>query len=92
MLEPARMGVPAIVGPHTHNFTDIMQLMIEKNAISIAHDAQALAMMLVSAARGQAPYSERAQNAVMLAESFNQVGSLYLAELADRSSVKPSLT
>ena len=92
MLEPARMGVPAIVGPHTHNFTDIMQLMIEKNAISIADDAQALTMMLVSAARSQAPYSERAQNAVMLAESFNQVGSLYLAELAHRSSVKPSLT
>ena len=92
MLEPARMGVPAIVGPHTYNFTDIMQLMIEKNAISVAHDVQALVMMLVSAARGHAPFAERAQNAVMLAESFNRVGSLYLVELIRPSSAKPGLT
>ena len=69
-----------------------MQLMIEKNAISVAHDVQALVMMLVSAARGHAPFAERAQNAVMLAESFNRVGSLYLVELIRPSSAKPGLT
>ncbi len=86
MLEPARMGVPVIVGPHTHNFTDVMQLMLENNAINVANDAQALAMLLDSAAKGHAAFSERAQNAVRLAESCSRVGILYMEALIDQAS------
>ncbi|HEY0797130.1 MAG TPA: 3-deoxy-D-manno-octulosonic acid transferase [Acidisarcina sp.] len=34
-LEPARFGVPVVMGPHFHNFRTIVRRMIEKDAIRI---------------------------------------------------------
>ena len=83
MLEPARMTVPVVVGPHTDNFFDIMQVMLENNAISVASDVQEATAMLKSAAQGESPFSERAENAVAIAESFSGIGNQYLQELAN---------
>lgn len=86
MLEPARMGVPVFVGPHTENFIDIMQTMIEKNAISVASEKMDLITMLKSAAKGHPAFIERAENAVRLAESFDSIGSQYMKELINTAS------
>ena len=33
LLEPASLGVPSVVGPHTFNFIDITQLLVEVGAV-----------------------------------------------------------
>ncbi len=42
LLEPAALGVPAIVGPHTHNFAEITALLLDAGAVARIADAAAL--------------------------------------------------
>jgi 3-deoxy-D-manno-octulosonic-acid transferase len=42
VLEPASLGVPALVGPHTFNFTEITELLLETGAVQRVADATAL--------------------------------------------------
>ena len=42
VLEPAALGVPALVGPHTFNFQDITDLLIETGAVQRVSDAASL--------------------------------------------------
>ncbi len=42
LLEPAALGVPAIVGPHTHNFAEITALLVDAGAVARIGDAAAL--------------------------------------------------
>jgi 3-deoxy-D-manno-octulosonic-acid transferase len=42
MIEPAALGRPVIVGPHTGNFTDVMRRFIEADAMRIVHDEDQL--------------------------------------------------
>lgn len=61
-LEPARLGCPVLVGPHTWNFTEILDRMaaagglvrIDPGPDAAATLAEAVAAMLTNAARGQA--------------------------------------
>ncbi len=84
ILEPARLGIPVIVGPHTENFADVMQAMLSNNAISIANDEVELTTMLKSAAAEDPLYIERADNAKILAESLSGVGANYLQALTEK--------
>jgi 3-deoxy-D-manno-octulosonic-acid transferase len=43
LLEPAALGVPALVGPHTFNFQEITELLIETGAVQRVSDAASLA-------------------------------------------------
>lgn len=43
LLEPAALGVPALVGPHTFNFQEITELLIETGAVQRVCDAASLA-------------------------------------------------
>ena len=43
VLEPAALGVPALVGPHTFNFQDITELLVEVGAVQRVHDSESLA-------------------------------------------------
>jgi 3-deoxy-D-manno-octulosonic-acid transferase len=43
LLEPAALGVPALVGPHTYNFQDIAALLLEAGAVRRIADANGLA-------------------------------------------------
>ncbi len=43
ILEPAMYGVPVIVGPHTENFRDIIELFRRADAVTVVHDAGQLA-------------------------------------------------
>ena len=42
VLEPAALGVPVIVGPHTQNFSEIVNQLYEANALYIARDLGSL--------------------------------------------------
>lgn len=48
ILEPAMYGVPVIVGPHTENFRDIIQLFQRADAVSIVENPNAFSRELVS--------------------------------------------
>jgi 3-deoxy-D-manno-octulosonic-acid transferase len=42
LLEPAALGVPALVGPHTGNFSEITELLLKSGAVRRVHDAASL--------------------------------------------------
>ena len=42
LLEPAALGVPALVGPHTFNFQEITELLIVAGAVQRVSDASSL--------------------------------------------------
>jgi 3-deoxy-D-manno-octulosonic-acid transferase len=46
-LEPAALGVPAVVGPHTFNFEDITARLVAVGAVQAIADAQELAPALL---------------------------------------------
>ena len=46
VLEPAALGIPALVGPHTFNFQEITELMLASGAVQRVIDAGSLAKKL----------------------------------------------
>ena len=43
LLEPASLGVPLLTGPHTYNFTEVMSLLAQANAVYVVADAEEIA-------------------------------------------------
>jgi 3-deoxy-D-manno-octulosonic-acid transferase len=43
MMEPASLGIPVITGPHTFNFTEITELLLERDVLIRISDEQHLA-------------------------------------------------
>lgn len=43
MLEPASLGLPVLSGPHTYNFVEITELLVEKGVLFIISNAEQLA-------------------------------------------------
>jgi 3-deoxy-D-manno-octulosonic-acid transferase len=63
-LEPARLGCAVITGPHTHNFDEIMQKMLQAHVIHVAANSDALApqiSVLLSDAAQRETLGERAR-------------------------------
>jgi 3-deoxy-D-manno-octulosonic-acid transferase len=48
LLEPAALGVPALVGPHTGNFQEITALLLEAGAVLRVADGDALARRVLA--------------------------------------------
>lgn len=46
LLEPAALGVPVLVGPHTFNFTEVTDLLLDADAVLRVADANGLAEAL----------------------------------------------
>jgi 3-deoxy-D-manno-octulosonic-acid transferase len=46
VLEPAALGVPVLVGPHTFNFEEVTDLLLEKGAALRVADSEALSRVL----------------------------------------------
>jgi len=46
LLEPAALGVPALVGPHTFNFQEITELLMDAGAVQRVTDAASLSKKL----------------------------------------------
>ena len=42
VLEPATLGIPVLVGPHTFNFAEVTKLLLDKHGAHRVHDAQEL--------------------------------------------------
>ena len=42
MIEPAAYGVAAAFGPKTHNFRDVVRLMLARRAAVVVHDGREL--------------------------------------------------
>ena len=82
MLEPARYNCPIIVGPHTENFDDIMQLLQQSNAIQIAHTPEDVIHFLLEAAQGRADNGMMASRARQVALDSQNVLQRYLAALS----------
>ncbi len=47
LLEPAALGVPALVGPHTFNFQEIAELLIDVGAVQQVNDASSLTQAIL---------------------------------------------
>lgn len=47
LLEPAALGVPALVGPHTFNFQEIAELLIDVGAVQQVSDVQSLTQAIL---------------------------------------------
>ena len=48
MLEAVAVDVPVITGPHLHNFATISQKLLEKQAMVVVHDTDALAAQIIN--------------------------------------------
>ena len=83
MLEPARYACPTIVGPHTHNFDDIMPMMLTRDAIAIGQDANAVALFLEQASSEGTPHRTMGERARKVAEESDNVLQRYEAFLFD---------
>ncbi len=46
VLEPAALGIPVLVGPHTFNFAEVTDLLLERGAAVRVGDAESLAAVL----------------------------------------------
>lgn len=77
MLEPARYACPTIVGPHTHNFEDIMPLILEQDAIAVGQDAKAIALFLQRAATHDIALSAMGERAHKFAKDSDNVLQRY---------------
>ena len=51
LLEPAALGVPAVVGPHTFNFQEITELLIAAGAVQRVTDAASLSKKIAQLIR-----------------------------------------
>lgn len=47
VLEPAALGVPVLVGPHTFNFSEITELLLSEGGAVRVHDGEALGFQLI---------------------------------------------
>lgn len=82
MLEPARFGCPAIVGPHTRNFDDIMQMLLESDAIQVAQTSGEVIHFLCEAAHGDPRHREMASRAQWVAQDSQSVLQRYITALS----------
>jgi 3-deoxy-D-manno-octulosonic-acid transferase len=86
MLEPARYSCPTVVGPHTGNFDDIMQLLLAADAVHVADCADDAADFLIDAAGGSPGHREMGRRAQQVAQDRGDVLQGYLHRLRTSSS------
>lgn len=81
-MEPARYTCPTVVGPHTHNFDDMVARMLKENALTVAKDENEVAAFFVKACDNNKELSASAQRAKKVALTDQQaVMDSYLALL-----------
>ncbi len=82
MLEPARYACPAVVGPHTDNFEDMMELLLGEKAVAIASNAQSVVDFLAKAAQGDSDLQAMGRRAERIASDAQNALARYLDLLA----------
>ena len=86
MLEPARYACPVIVGPHTQNFDDIMQLLLQSDGIQVAQTCDEVIHFLAEASRDRADNTMMASRARQVALDSQNVLQRYVAALEQPDS------
>lgn len=78
MLEAARAGCPIITGPHTFNFTDVVQTLVAEDAIRVAEDANEVVEFFRHVLHEPESFIPMTQRATRLAERSQSVLQRYL--------------
>jgi 3-deoxy-D-manno-octulosonic-acid transferase len=81
-LEPARLGCPILLGPHTHNFADISERLVQAHAARRIADAAGLRVALASLLRDRADRAAMAEHALAVVNQVALAGHATLAALA----------
>ncbi|WP_444994715.1 lipid IV(A) 3-deoxy-D-manno-octulosonic acid transferase [Aliikangiella sp. IMCC44359] len=65
-LEPLACGLPVIMGPHYYNFSDIGQILIDKNLMAVVKNQQALTGQLELLLKNKSELQSKSQQAIAL--------------------------
>ena len=66
MIEPAAYGAAVAFGPHTHNFRDVVALMLQRRAATVVHDGRELTAFVRRCVENPAYAAELGQQAQAL--------------------------
>jgi 3-deoxy-D-manno-octulosonic-acid transferase len=80
-LEPARLGCPLLLGPHTHNFADIAARLVQAGAARRVTDGAALARALTALLPDRADRAGMAARGRAVADAVAGAGRETLAKL-----------
>lgn len=72
-IEPARLGAAILVGPHTWNFEEIIQSMLQAGGLEVVADTEQLAQALAKDLENPSRAQSRAQAALKYAEAESAV-------------------
>ncbi len=89
ILEPARLGCPVVVGPHTANFVDIVDSFSKHDALVIAQQVDQVVQFLHDAIVNPKALEPMIQRARMQAEQSEGVLSIYLEALMGAPEISP---
>ena len=78
ILEAARAGCPIVTGPHTFNFTDIVQTLIADDAMHVAEDASEVVAFFNRVLHDPESFEAMTQRARHLAKNSQGVLRRYL--------------
>ena len=78
VLEPARLGTPQVVGPHTHNFHDEVTALKAVGGIIEAADGDALAEVFRAALDNAPEHTTVAQRARKLVQQYENIADAYV--------------
>ncbi len=81
ILEPARLGCPVAVGPHTSNFADVIDTFSKNDALVILDDAAQVIEFMHNAITDQNTLQAMAQRARLHAQKSEAVLTVYLEAL-----------
>ncbi|HMO27470.1 MAG TPA: glycosyltransferase N-terminal domain-containing protein, partial [Tepidisphaeraceae bacterium] len=90
MIEPAALGKPVVVGPHTHNFAEAMLAFRRADAILEADDAEVLEQsirVLLHTPAEAAAMAQRAQRVVLQQQGATDRHVMLIEQLLDRRTV-----
>ena len=82
VLEPAKLGVPQAVGPHTDNFQEEIEALQKVNGIIRVNDAQALEKVFRDAVQADPAHARAAQNALGLMQQCGNIAATYAEKIA----------
>jgi len=82
LLEPAAVGVPAVTGPHLHNFTEIARRLREAGALKVGQDAAAVGVVLETLLADEAARMQMAAAGSALVEAGRGTLQRTLAAIA----------
>ena len=88
-LEPARLSSALVTGPHTHNFTTIMQHLVAHDALRVAADKDVLAVVIAELLRDDAQRLGMAERALQAVEQARGASEHILRRVAELLPEKP---